>query len=244
MSIDLPLLGNHHLPQQHQLPQSFCWHWLWCNPLQTFTLLDLHLLITSVWTRHPGMCISTPLSSPYKSIQVNIHREVSQQLQHYPNLQGDGTAFWICLTCVIFPNMEIFTASIKSHIWQLNLSSCKHDLNDYIAQVEDLLQLLGLISTNELLPDLFCQLKLLLHFYFNKAITDLEQQYYLGKEHGLTCFQLCTEAIKIKRIQEQVQQWDTPNPDDQNLQALHATLLAHQQVIESLMANTSNNSCH
>jgi len=41
-----------------------------------------------------------------------------------------------------------------------------------------------------------------------------------------------------------VQQWDTPSPDDHNLQALHATLLAHQQVIEALVANPSNNFHH
>jgi len=49
-----------------------------------------------------------------QSIKVNIHREVSQCLCNYdPDLQGDGTAFWLCLTRVIFPNTEIFTASIK-----------------------------------------------------------------------------------------------------------------------------------
>jgi len=169
-----------------------------------------------------------------KSIQANIRCEVSQCLRDYPTLQGNGTAFWICLTRVIFPNTDIFTASIKTHICQLTLSSCKNDLNDYIAQVEDLLQLLGSTSTTELLPDLFRQLKLLPHYYFNKAITDLEQCYYLGNERGLTCPQLCVKAIKIRRIQEQAQQWDVPNPEDSTLQALQSTLLTHHQVIKAL----------
>jgi len=51
--------------------------------------------------------------------------------------------------------MEIFTASIKTHICQLTMSGSKNDLNNYVTQVENLLQLLGSTPTAELLPNLF-----------------------------------------------------------------------------------------
>jgi len=50
------------------------------------------------------------------SIKVSICQEVSQKLQHYPTLDGDGMAFWLCLTRIIFPNTQIFTSSIKIQI--------------------------------------------------------------------------------------------------------------------------------
>jgi len=103
-------------------------------------------------------------------------------------------------------------------------------------KIKDLLHLLGSTATNELLLDLFKQLKMLPRYYFNKAITDLEQQYYLGQEHGLTCLTLCTKVIEICQIQEQAQQWDAAAPDDLNLQALCSMLVAHQDVIEALVA--------
>jgi len=62
----------------------------------------------------------------------------------------------------------------------------------------------------------------------------------MGQEHILTCFNLCAHVIEIWCIQEQAQQWDAPPPDDPNLQALHSTLLAHQGVIEALLARQSH----
>jgi len=174
------------------------------------------------------------------SIKVNIRRKVSQRLQQFPNLDGDGTAFWLCLTRILFPNSHIFTSSIKTQIRQLSLK-LGGDLNEYIMQIEDFIHLLGPYPTDELLPDLFREFKSIPRHYFNKAILDLEQDYYLGRQPDLTCLTLCAKVTEIKRIQEQAQQWDAPIPEDPNIMALRSTivqqqtaLIAQQQVLESL----------
>jgi len=118
------------------------------------------------------------------SIKVNIRQEVSQRLHCFPTLEGDGTAFWLCLTHIVFPNTQIFTLSIKTQIWQLTLQSCV-DINDYIMQIEDLIQLLGPYPMDKLLPNLFQQFKTVPCYYFHKAIVDLEQDYYLGCCHNI-----------------------------------------------------------
>jgi len=131
-------------------------------------------------------------------------------------------------------------ASIKTHICQLTWSSCGHDLNTYVTQSKDLLQLLGSAPTTEFLPNLFWQFKSIPCYYFNKAIMDLEQHYYLGNEPGLTCLSLCAKVVKIQCIQEQAQQWDAPAPNDQHLQALHFTLASHHQILATLMAQSQD----
>jgi len=180
------------------------------------------------------------------SVQVNIQCKVAQCLQPFPSLDGDGTAFWICLTSIIFPNTQIFTSSIKTQIRQLTLQACT-DIADYITQVTDLIQLLGPYPTDELLPDLFRQFKSVPRHYFHKAISDIEQDYYLGRLPDLNCLSLCVTVTKIKRIQEQAQQWDTPSPDEPSILALRATisqqnqtLLAQQQALEAFMAQPSD----
>jgi len=168
-----------------------------------------------------------------------------------PNIYNDiltsrvmALALWLCLTCIIFPNTDIFMVSIKTHICQLTVSSCKIDLDNYIMQVKDLLQLLRSMPITELISDLFWQFKSIPCYYFNKAITDLEQHYYLSSEQGLTCRSLCAKVIEIWYIQEQAQQWDTPAPDDHNLQALFSTLVAHQQIIKTLLARSMESLSH
>jgi len=179
------------------------------------------------------------------SIKVSIRHEVSQHLQCFPNLDSDGMAFWLCLT-QIFPNTQIFTSSIKTQIQQLSLHFCG-DLNDYIMQVEDLIYLLGPYLTDELLPALFCEFKMINCHYFHKALFDLEQTYYLGNQQDVSCLTLCAKVTEIKCIQEQAQQLDTPSPDDPTILALHATiaqqnstLLAQQEVLEALTAHPSH----
>jgi len=118
-------------------------------------------------------------------------------------------------------------------------------MNEYIMQVEDLIHLLGSYPTDELLPDLFHEFKSIPQHYFHKTILDLEQDYYLGCQPDLTCLTLCAKVTKIKRIQEQAQQWDAPSPDDPTILALHSTivqqqsaLLAQQHVLESLTSRS------
>jgi len=72
--------------------------------------------------------------------------------------------------------------------------------------------------------------------YFNKAITDLKQHYCMGHESGLICLNLCAIAIEIHLNSGTSQQWDAAAPDELNLQALCTMLIAHQDVIEALVA--------
>jgi len=132
-------------------------------------------------------------------------------------------------------------------VHQLNLQACM-DFNNYIMQVEDLINLLGPYPTNELLPDLFHQFKTINCHYFHKALLDLEQDYYLGQATDLTCFSLCTNITAIKQIQEQVQQWDALSLDNPTILTLqttitnqHSALLAQQQVLKTL---TQESPCH
>jgi len=176
--------------------RSICPFWAPATYIHGVDLLDQFItqdldqilpLLALCWTSHfhskvfePGTdaCASQLLYLLLsQSIKVNICRKVSQQLRRYPDLQGDGTAFWLCLTRVVFPNTDIFESSVKTHIRQLEIRHF-HDMNQYITEVEDLIQLLGHCSTSELLPDLFRQLKSLPRYYFTKAISDLKQQYY------------------------------------------------------------------
>jgi len=127
-------------------------------------------------------------------------------------------------------------------ICQLTIQACG-DINEYVMQVEDLIQLLGPYPTDELLPDLFQQFKTVPCHYFNKAIVNLEQDYYLGRHSDLTCLMLCATVTEIKRIQEQACQWDAPSPDDPTILALCSTiahqntaLLAQQEALEALTA--------
>jgi len=97
--------------------QSICHFWAPATRLHdldlltNFTNVDLDKtlkLLASQWTPEFCACIYEPGSLAcaaqllYQvlttSIKVNIRREVSQRLQQYPTLDGDGTAFWLCLT--------------------------------------------------------------------------------------------------------------------------------------------------
>jgi len=69
------------------------------------------------------------------------------------DLQGNGTTLWLCLTCIIFPNTKIFTTSIKTHICQLTIASCKNDINDYITQWKSASA--TLVNTNNWTPSRF-----------------------------------------------------------------------------------------
>jgi len=144
------------------------------------------------------------------SIKVTIHHEVMQCLQCFPNLDGDGTAFWLCLTRIIFPNTQIFTSSIKMQIHQLNLQKWwRHQPMTILCKLKTSSNYL-VHTPDELLPDLFCEFKSIPRHYFHKAILDLKQDYYLGWQLDLTCLMLCAKVTEIKCIQEQAQQWDAP----------------------------------
>jgi len=121
------------------------------------------------------------------------------------------------------------------------------DINNYIMQIEDLIQLLGPYPMDELLPDLFQQFKTIRCYYFHKAIVDLEQDYYLGCCHDINCLSLCAMVTKIKCIQEQAQQWDAPSPEDPTILVLHTTivkqnsiLLDQQHALEALTTQTAH----
>ena len=158
-----------------------------------------------------------------KSVTVDIRREVAQHLMEYPQLLGDGTAFWIILTKLAFPSSAIFKSSIKTMLRNNDIKK-KPDIPPFVTSTMDLLRLLPNDDGSEIIPLLFMKFKSLSRPYFVDAISDLEKEYIMGKHPKMTAMSFLSQALAIRRVQIQALQWDAKKPEDSTVTALKAVI--------------------
>ena len=175
-----------------------------------------------------------------KSVTVDIRREVAQNLMEYPQLHGDGTAFWLILTKLAFPSSAIFKSSIKNMLRSNDIKQ-KPDIPPFVTSTMDLLHLLPHDDGSEIIPLLFLKFKSVSRPYFVDAISDLEKEYIMGKHPTMTAMSFLRKVLAIRRVQIQALQWDAQKPEDSTVTALKAVISKQQTAMTDIVGFLSAN---